>query len=80
MLPDTGERYLTAPLFDGIDAEMNERGTRAFTGDAVCAVSVGMTALDRPSAESRVRRESLDPEDWDEALQDQKRGWTLPIA
>ena len=24
MLPDTGERYLTTPLFDGIDVEMNE--------------------------------------------------------
>ena len=24
MLPDTGERYMTTPLFDGIDAEMNE--------------------------------------------------------
>jgi cysteine synthase A len=24
MLPDTGERYLTTPLFDGIEAEMNE--------------------------------------------------------
>ena len=24
MLPDTGERYMTAPLFEGIDAEMNE--------------------------------------------------------
>jgi cysteine synthase A len=23
MLPDTGERYLTTPLFDGIDSEMN---------------------------------------------------------
>ena len=24
VLPDTGERYLTAPLFEGIDAEMGE--------------------------------------------------------
>ncbi len=24
MLPDTGERYLTTPLFEGIDAEMND--------------------------------------------------------
>ena len=24
MLPDTGERYLTTPLFDGIAAEMDE--------------------------------------------------------
>jgi cysteine synthase len=24
MLPDTGERYMTTPLFDGIDADMNE--------------------------------------------------------
>jgi cysteine synthase A len=24
MLPDTGERYLTTPLFDGIEAEMND--------------------------------------------------------
>jgi cysteine synthase A len=23
MLPDTGERYMTTPLFDGIEAEMN---------------------------------------------------------
>lgn len=25
MLPDTGERYMTTPLFDGIEAEMNEQ-------------------------------------------------------
>ena len=24
MLPDTGERYLSTPLFDSIDADMNE--------------------------------------------------------
>jgi cysteine synthase len=24
MLPDTGERYMTTPLFDGIEADMNE--------------------------------------------------------
>ena len=24
MLPDTGERYLTTPLFDSIQADMNE--------------------------------------------------------
>ena len=24
MLPDTGERYLSTPLFDGIDVDMNE--------------------------------------------------------
>jgi cysteine synthase A len=23
MLPDTGERYMTTPLFDGIEADMN---------------------------------------------------------
>jgi len=23
MLPDTGERYMTTPLFDGIEAEMD---------------------------------------------------------
>jgi cysteine synthase len=27
MLPDTGERYMTTPLFDGIEAEMNEEET-----------------------------------------------------
>jgi cysteine synthase A len=24
MLPDTGERYMTTPLFEGIEAEMND--------------------------------------------------------
>ena len=24
MLPDTGERYLSSPLFDGIEEDMNE--------------------------------------------------------
>jgi cysteine synthase len=24
MLPDTGERFMTTPLFDGIEAETNE--------------------------------------------------------
>jgi cysteine synthase len=27
MLPDTGERYMSTPLFDGIEAEMNEEET-----------------------------------------------------
>ncbi len=27
MLPDTGERYLTTPLFEGIEADMNEEET-----------------------------------------------------
>ena len=27
MLPDTGERYMTSPLFDGINAEMDEEET-----------------------------------------------------
>jgi cysteine synthase len=27
MLPDTGERYMTTPLFEGIEAEMNEEET-----------------------------------------------------
>ncbi len=27
MLPDTGERYMTTPLFDGIEADMNEQET-----------------------------------------------------
>ena len=27
MLPDTGERYMTTPLFDGIEADMNEEET-----------------------------------------------------
>ena len=34
MLPDTGERYMTTPLFDGIEAEMNEEETRPFALDA----------------------------------------------
>jgi cysteine synthase A len=28
MLPDTGERYLTTPLFDSIEADMNEKEHR----------------------------------------------------
>lgn len=31
MLPDTGERYLSTPLFDGVEAEMNEE-ERAIAG------------------------------------------------
>jgi cysteine synthase len=27
MLPDTGERYMTTPLFDGIEADMSEEET-----------------------------------------------------
>ena len=27
MLPDTGERYMTTPLFEGIEAEMDEEET-----------------------------------------------------
>ena len=34
MLPDTGERYLTTPLFEGIEAEMNDGGDRPVPLDA----------------------------------------------
>ena len=34
MLPDTGERYLSTPLFEGIEAEMDEEELRAVALDA----------------------------------------------
>ena len=34
MLPDTGERYLSTPLFEDIGEDMNARGARALALDA----------------------------------------------
>jgi cysteine synthase len=53
MLPDTGERYLSTPLFDGIGAEMDDtelalsRSTPGYRFDA--PASVTPTAMPRPA-------------------------------
>ena len=73
MLPDTGERYMTTPLFDGIEAEMNEEET---------ALSRSTPGFQFPRRDPRRAREwnargksmnapaeeTLDPDDWSEAL------------
>ena len=49
MLPDTGERYLSTPLFEEVAADMNEeeqalsRSTPGFRFDTVCAPVTGNT-------------------------------------
>ena len=43
MLPDTGERYLSTPLFDGIEAEMNE-------AEKVISASTPTCRFDAPAA------------------------------
>jgi len=67
MLPDTGERYLSTPLFDGITEDMTDeeieisRSTPRYRFDAPPpappACSTG-----RPAAPARTERPALDPE------------------
>ena len=61
------QHYIQAPLFEGIDAEMSEEEL-ALSRSTPSAQSAGMTVCDRPGAEAQARPETLDPEDWDEAL------------
>jgi cysteine synthase A len=59
MLPDTGERYLSTPLFDGIDVDMNDeelalsRSTPSYRFDvpAACAAPAAPIARLEPAAE-----------------------------
>ena len=73
MLPDTGERYMTTPLFDGIEAEMNEEETRSVALDTGLPVPRRVTThseeagMDRtPRSSSAAAEETLDPDDWTE--------------
>ena len=45
MLPDTGERYLTTPLFDGIPEDMDEEEIGALALDA--RLPAGLTRMTR---------------------------------
>ena len=69
MLPDTGERYLSTPLFDGIDVDMNEaelaisRSTPGYRFDAPRALAPPVAirqpdavSCSTPSAEALVDR------------------------
>jgi cysteine synthase A len=40
MLPDTGERYLSTPLFDGIEVDMNDAEQALFAFDAGLSLSI----------------------------------------
>jgi len=53
MLPDTGERYLSTPLFDGIDADMNEAELAISRSTPGCqfADSATVTAITPRAAE-----------------------------
>jgi cysteine synthase A len=54
MLPDTGERYLSTPLFDGIGEDMNEeeiaisRSTPGYRFDAPAVCPAPVTAIRQP--------------------------------
>ena len=48
MLPDTGERYLTTPLFDGIEAEMNAEETALSRSTPSAQFPPAVTAGGRP--------------------------------
>jgi cysteine synthase len=59
MIPDTGERYLSTPLFDDVSAEMNEEeleisaSTPSFRFDRpTCPVPASPAAVPDPSAEA----------------------------
>src|SRR5690349_21005588 len=49
MLPDTGERYLSTPLFDGISADMSDEEREIFESTEACRV--GAAAPAAPNAE-----------------------------
>ena len=59
MLPDTGERYLSTPLFDGIGVDMNEeelalsRSTPGYRFDAPAPAPRAVASLPRARAERR---------------------------
>ena len=67
MLPDTGERYLSTPLFEGIGEEMNEdevaisRSTPGYRFDppAVCALPAAPVRLHEPAAALDAEAESF---------------------
>ncbi len=70
MLPDTGERYLSTPLFDGISSEMTgeelelARSTTSCRFEDAAPSSLGDAPLVEPTAEARefVQRVLTDPE------------------
>ena len=74
MLPDTGERYMTTPLFDGIEAEMDAEEIGAVALDARLPVPARDPIMGRPAwtrrqmyaDRPRPREETLDPADWAE--------------
>lgn len=74
MLPDTGERYLTTPLFEGIEAEMDEEEKALSPFDAVGSerrMTKARDSLPSARAETGVRStgcETLDPDEWSDAL------------
>jgi len=63
MLPDTGERYLSTPLFDGIPVEMTDeevevsRSTPSYRFDGAAAAPARPTVGAGPTAEARARVE-----------------------
>jgi cysteine synthase A len=63
MLPDTGERYLSTPLFEGIDVEMNEaelelsRSTPGYRFDAP-ACPAPIVAIRQPEREVELDEEA----------------------
>jgi cysteine synthase A len=50
MLPDTGERYLSTPLFDGIDADMNEDELALSRSTPGCRFDVPASPVPAPPA------------------------------
>ncbi len=71
MLPDTGERYMTTPLFDGIEAEMDEEEMALSRSTPGCqfprmTAAIGSDPHGRDAQDYPVRaaEETLDPDDW----------------
>jgi len=73
MVPDTGERYLSTPLFDGVDAEMNaaeheiSRSTANYRFDTAKPAPAPVAAAAVPEADAKaiefVEAEIRDPEE-----------------
>lgn len=65
MLPDTGERYLSTPLFEGIGEDMNDeetaisRSTPGYRFDAAKAGAPPATAIHRPGPEVELDAEAV---------------------
>jgi cysteine synthase A len=78
MLPDTGERYLSTPLFDGISADMTDEEVAISFSTATCRFETAPAApaATAPSAPAQLEKSAWAEEFVRDALEDPK----LPVV